>query len=110
MKTPQNDLYAPAPRRARASRHRPPLVTVRSVALVVVGLLLAGAAGAGAYFEPVLATAVSVTGSQAISHATNPTPAAGAGAQAPAVPASVSPFTVLLLGSDDDQKFDPNHV
>jgi LCP family protein required for cell wall assembly len=80
------------------------------VALVVMGFLLAGLTGAGAYFEPVLAAALSITGSQAISHATNPTPAAGAAAQAPAAPASVQPFTVLLLGSDDDQKFDPNHV
>jgi LCP family protein required for cell wall assembly len=74
-----------------------------------MGFLLAGLAGAGAYFEPVLAAALSITGSQAISHASNPSPGVAA-AQAPAAPAGVQPFTVLLLGSDDDQKFDPNHV
>jgi LCP family protein required for cell wall assembly len=76
---------------------------------VVTGFLLAGLAGAGAYFAPVLAAAVSVTGGQAIAHVTSPTPPGGVAA-APAPAGSVQPFTVLLLGSDDDQKFDPNHV
>jgi LCP family protein required for cell wall assembly len=77
---------------------------------VLTGFLLAGLAGAGAYFAPVLAAAVSITGTggQAISHTTSPTPTAAAAAPAPA--GNVQPFTVLLLGSDDDQKFDPKHV
>jgi LCP family protein required for cell wall assembly len=79
------------------------------VALVLVGFLLAGLGGAGAYFAPVLAAAASITGGQAIAHATNSTPTPGAGEQGTGG-ANVQPFTVLLLGSDDDEKFDPNHV
>jgi LCP family protein required for cell wall assembly len=94
---------------ARASRQRRPLVTARGVALVLTGFLLAGLAGAGAYFAPVLAAAVSITGGPAVSHSTTPTPTTAAAA-APAPAGNVQPFTVLLLGSDDDQKFDPNHV
>jgi len=70
-----------------------------------MGFLLAGLGGAGAYFAPVLAAAVSISGGQAIVHATSPTPTATA-----AVQANLQPFTVLLLGSDNDEKFDPDHV
>src|SRR5437879_1540072 len=108
MRTPQGDLSSPPPMRARASRHRRPLLTPRSVALVLLGFLVAGMSGAGAYFAPVLAAAVSITGGQAIAHATKPTPTTATAVQGSG--AGVQPFTVLLLGSDDDEKFDPNHV
>jgi LCP family protein required for cell wall assembly len=77
-------------------------------ALVVAGFLLSGLGGAGAYFAPLLAAAVSFTTGQAVPHAAAPTPT-NVAAAAPAA-GGVQPFTVLLLGSDDDQKFDPNHI
>ena len=70
------------------------------VALSILGLFVSGLAGAFAYFLPVALVAYAQTG-QATRTASEPTPA-----QAQAAPASAqSPFTVLLLGSDDDSKF-----
>lgn len=64
--------------------------------MLLGGFALAGAAGAGAYFMPLLTGALTQTGDRAA--LTSPPP------QAPvAVPSA--PFTVLLLGSDDDSKF-----
>ena len=109
MRTPQGELPPqPPPRRARASRHRRPLLTFRSVALVLVGFIVAGLGGAGAYFEPVMAAALSITGGQSISHDASPKPAVVAAT--PRQVGTLRPFTVLLLGSDNDEKFDPNHV
>src|SRR2546422_9466416 len=92
-----------AVRRRRASRLHP----VRLVALTLVCLLLSGVAGAAAYFFPVVVAGVGQTGqvvvvppSRSPGVKVTPTPTAAPGA----------PFTVLLLGSDDDLKFDPNHV
>jgi LCP family protein required for cell wall assembly len=68
--------------------------------MLLAGFMLSGAIGASAYFLP-LASALRQTGqTQDLA-----TPAASA---APAPPGS--PFTLLLLGSDDDKKFDPKHV
>jgi len=92
-----------APRRRRASRLHP----VRLVGLTLFCLLLSGVAGAAAYFFPVVVAGVGQTGQVVVvppSHSpgvkVTPTTTARPGA----------PFTVLLLGSDDDLKFDPNHV
>jgi LCP family protein required for cell wall assembly len=63
-------------------------------AVVVLGFLIAGIGGLGAYFLPVFQTAA--TSSSPLGHALpnlNP------------VQAPTDPFTVLLLGSDDDSKF-----
>ena|SRR5438094_618468 len=70
------------------------------VGLTVMGFFLAGLLGAGAYFTPVIAESFQSTGhgDQLASNGDGPAPAAGA------------PFTVLLLGSDDDAKFDKDHV
>jgi LCP family protein required for cell wall assembly len=71
---------------------------------VLAGFLVAGVAGAGSYFFPLLTAAVSITG-----HTGDlPSPPAGAGGAAE--PAPNAPFTVLLLGSDDDAKFNKDHV
>ena len=68
--------------------------------IVVFGFLLAGVGGVGAYFLPVAQTASSAT--------------LGAGpAQLPdlnPVSKPTQPFTVLLLGSDDDSKFPPDRL
>jgi LCP family protein required for cell wall assembly len=91
-------------RRRRAGlrdRRRPR--KLRRVLLVLAGFLVAGVAGAGSYFLPVLTAAVAITGH------TSELPSPSAGGAAPA-PAPNAPFTVLLLGSDDDAKFSKDHV
>jgi LCP family protein required for cell wall assembly len=69
-------------------------------------------AGGFAYFIPAAATALQATGqsvfiphSSSASRLTSPSPSASAAAQTLS-----SPFTILLLGSDDDSKFNADHV
>jgi LCP family protein required for cell wall assembly len=76
-------------------------------ALTVFCLLLSGAAGAAAYFLPVFVAGmrqtsqtVIVAPSRSPGVKSTPTPLAAPGA----------PFTVLLLGSDDDAKFKADRV
>src|SRR2546423_8958422 len=88
-------------RRRRASRLDP----ARLAALTVICLLLSGTAGAAAYFFPVVVAGVGQTGQTVVvppgsSPNASPTPSAPPGA----------PFTVLLLGSDDDSKFQADQV
>ena len=72
--------------------------------MLAAGFLLSGAIGASAYFLPLLA-AVRQTGQ--VQDLRTPGPAS----PVPATPvAAGAPFTLLLLGSDDDEKFDPKHV
>lgn len=76
---------------------------------MVAGFVLAGSIGAAAYFMPVLAAAATQTGRSG-ELTTTPPPT---GTPAPATngaPVGGAPFTVLLLGSDDDTKFDKDHV
>src|SRR5579859_2192662 len=94
----------PSGRRARASAGR--MKGLHAVAIFLVGIALSGAAGGFAFFLPALATAASISG-QPVSI---PSPVA-AKSPSPAPASAVGgPFTVLLLGSDDDEKFDPAHV
>ncbi len=90
-------------RRRRASRLHP----VRLVALTLFCLLLSGFAGAAAYFFPVVVAGVGQTGQTVIVPPSN-----SPGAKATSTPSSApgAPFTVLLLGSDDDSKFKADHV
>ena len=90
-------------RRRRASRLHP----VRLIALTLFCLLLSGTAGAAAYFFPVVVAGVGQTGQTVI---VPPTTTSGGKPIAAPTAAPGSPFTVLLLGSDDDLKFDPHHV
>lgn len=64
-----------------------------AVIAVVVGFAAAGGAGAGVYFLPAIRTALDITGQKADAEPAAPAPAPG------------QPFTMLLLGSDDDAKF-----
>jgi LCP family protein required for cell wall assembly len=66
--------------------------------IVVAGFLIAGIAGLGAYFLPVFQTAATST------------LAAGSIPNLNPVAAPTQPFTVLLLGSDDDAKFPPDRL
>lgn len=67
--------------------------------IVVLGFLLAGLGGLGAYFLPLFQTAAN---SRAAAPATLPS--------LNPVSAPTDPFTVLLLGSDDDSKFAPDRL
>jgi LCP family protein required for cell wall assembly len=74
---------------------------VRLVILTLFCLLLSGTAGAAAYFFPVVVAGVGQTGQTVIVPPSN-----SPGAKATLIPAASpgAPFTVLLLGSDDDGK------
>src|SRR5438445_2549785 len=84
-------------RRRRASRLHP----VRLLSLTLFCLLLSGTGGAAAYFLPVVVAGVGQTGQTVVVPPSN-----SPGAQATPTPSTASgaPFTVLLLGSDDDGK------
>ncbi|MDQ6918426.1 MAG: LCP family protein, partial [Candidatus Dormibacteraeota bacterium] len=66
--------------------------------LTALGFLLSGVVGAGAYFLPLFVTAAKQTSRP-------PAPTTTAPAVAPG-----SPFTILLLGSDNDTKFPKDKV
>lgn len=67
-------------------------------AIVVLGFLMAGLVGLGAYFLPVFQTAARAGSISGGLPNLNP------------VQAPTQPFTVLLLGSDDDSKFVPDQL
>ena len=66
--------------------------------IVALGFLLAGLGGLGAYFLPVFQTAATSTTIPGTLPNLNP------------VQSPTQPFTVLLLGSDDDSKFVPDRL
>jgi LCP family protein required for cell wall assembly len=66
--------------------------------ILAVGFLMAGLVGVGAYFLPVFQAGA------------NSTIKAGSVPNLNPLPATPQPFTVLLLGSDDDAKFPPDRV
>jgi LCP family protein required for cell wall assembly len=86
--------------RRRLRESRPRRVQIITALLLVLGFAASGTAGAAAYFLPVLSATLQLTGRTADLPSASPT----------AAPAPGSPFTVLLLGSDDDAKFDPKQV
>lgn len=73
---------------------------MREAALVLIGLILSAAGGAAAYFLPLVITGVTTTvqSGTVVNPIVNP------------VSAPTDPFTVLLLGSDDDSKFQSDQV
>jgi LCP family protein required for cell wall assembly len=79
---------------ARPPRRRPLLTALA----VLLGFVVSGLAGAIVYFLPVLVTGLGATGSSLVDSLAHPTAS------------SHDPFTVLLLGSDDDAKFVPGHL
>ncbi|HET9849080.1 MAG TPA: LCP family protein [Candidatus Dormibacteraeota bacterium] len=76
--------------------------------LTLFCLLLSGTAGAAAYFFPVVVAGFGQTGQTVVVPPASSSPGAKPAAATSAVPGAA--FTVLLLGSDDDLKFDPRHV
>jgi LCP family protein required for cell wall assembly len=90
-----------AARRRRASRRHPRIPRVRSILLVLLGFVLSGVAGALSFFWPTITTALGATG-----HSIQVTaPTVLPGSPTAAATGSSAPFTVLLLGSDNDGKF-----
>src|SRR6202165_6340119 len=94
--------------RARRSRGR--LSPLRTITLAALAIALSAVAGGFAYFIPAAATAIQATGQ--VVNIPSPSPAGLLFSPSPlSVPATPGgPFTVLLLGSDDDSKFSPDHV
>ena len=92
------------PRQPRGSRRYPRVPRVRMILLVLLGFVLSGVGGAVSFFWPTITAAIGATG-----HSIQvPTPSAIPGTPSPTpVPATGSdpPFTVLLMGSDNDGKF-----
>ncbi len=92
--------------RRRRSRYAIGVPRLRWVVLVLLGFVLSGVGGAVSFFWPTIVTAVGST-----DHAINrtPTPVAASGSPAATTPTpssgSDAPFTVLLMGSDNDSKF-----
>jgi LCP family protein required for cell wall assembly len=94
--------------RARASRRR--LSPLRTIVLVALALALSSGAGSLAYFIPAAELAFRSTGQVVHVPTPSPTDLFTASPSASPVANVGGAFTVLLLGSDDDQKFDPKHV
>src|SRR5580700_224784 len=85
-------------------------------ALILLGFGLSGGIGTGIYFLPAIKTAFSDLGQKASTApigAAASSPSPGAAVATPAdnapAPASGQPFTLLLLGSDNDSKFSSDH-
>lgn len=102
------------PRRFRPYPVQPPRRSAGRVigltALILVGFMLSGTVGAVAYFLPVIQAAANQTGHSGDLSGTAAPAANGNIANNPATAAAGDPFTVLLLGSDDDAKFEPGQV
>lgn len=95
-------------RRARASRRR--LSPFRILALAVIAVALSELAGGVAYFLPAAATAFEATGQVVNVPSPTPSPLLFTPSPSPSPVVQGGPFTVLLLGSDDDSKFFADHV
>ena len=90
--------------------------------LILFGFAISGGAGAAIYFFPAIKTAVSTLGQTPgvapVGGTAVPSPAADtSGSTTPTpsfdngpLPASGQPFTLLLLGSDNDSKFGGDHL
>jgi LCP family protein required for cell wall assembly len=99
------------PRKRRSAYRRASAASWRirvfpSIAILAAGIVFSALAGGFAYFLPAVITGVQATGQSVAT----PNPSHVSLTSPPAAPAAQGAFTVLLLGSDDDDKFDPKHV
>ena len=94
--------------RARRSRGR--LSPLRTITLAALAIALSAVAGGFAYFIPAAATAISATGIVVNVPSPSPTGLLFSPSPISSPVAPGGPFTVLLLGSDDDSKFSPDAV
>jgi LCP family protein required for cell wall assembly len=90
--------------RIRSSRRRR-LIRPATAVLLLLSLVFSAGIGALAYYMPVATAMLAATGHASDLPSATPS-APGATANPP--PATNAPFTVLLLGSDNDEKFDPS--
>ncbi len=96
-------------RRARASRRR--LNPFRSFVLVALAVGLAAVSGSLSYFLPAALIAYQASGQNVVVPTPSPTALLFTPTPTPSTPPVQSgAFTVLLLGSDDDSKFQGDHV
>src|SRR6202011_3783351 len=94
--------------RARRSRGR--LSPLRIITLAALAIALSAVAGGFAYFIPAAATAIQATGQVVNIPSPSPTSILFSPSPSAAAVTPGGPFTVLLLGSDDDSKFSADHV
>jgi LCP family protein required for cell wall assembly len=94
--------------RARRSRGR--LSPFRTITLACLAIALSAVAGGFAYFIPAAATAIQATGQVVNVPSPSPTGLLFSPSPSPVAVTQGGPFTVLLLGSDDDSKFSADHV
>jgi LCP family protein required for cell wall assembly len=94
--------------RARRSRGR--LSPLRTITLAALAIALSAVAGGFAYFIPAAATAIQATGQVVSIPSPSPTSLLFSPSPSPKAVTPGGPFTVLLLGSDDDSKFSADHV
>lgn len=94
--------------RARASRGR--LSPFRTLTIAILAVALSAAAGGFAYFIPAAVTAWNATAQVVNVPSPSPTDLLFSPSPSPSPAQSQGAFTVLLLGSDDDSKFQADHV
>jgi hypothetical protein len=82
---------------------------LRSLILAALAIGLSAAAGGFAYFIPAAVVAWNSI-SPVLVPSPSPTGLLGSPSSSPSPVAQQGAFTVLLLGSDDDSKFSPDHV
>jgi LCP family protein required for cell wall assembly len=86
-------------------------MTVFSLIFILLGFVFSGVAGAVAYFLPVLIAGMQQVGQRAdIAVAAAGTPSSSTPTPRPTAAVAGAPFTVLLLGSDNDSKFKSEQV
>jgi LCP family protein required for cell wall assembly len=95
-------------KRARRSRGR--LSPFRTLVLAVLAIAISVVAGGFAYFVPAFATALNSTNIAVNVPSPSPTSLLFSPSPSPSPVTQGGPFTVLLLGSDDDSKFSADHV
>jgi len=95
-------------RRARASRRR--LSITRTAVLAVFAIALSAMAGTFAYFLPSAKLAWDATGQVVSIPSPTPSPTSFSSPSPSPIAQPKDAFTVLLLGSDDDDKFYAEHV
>lgn len=110
---PNDPPRRPTKRRAGITATAPAVATpvrahtTRRILLILAGFILSAAIGAGTYFLPLATTAAQDFGSRP-TITTHGTPNS-ATSSAP-LPGNGQPFTILLLGSDNDAKFVADHI
>src|SRR5258708_29143408 len=94
--------------RARASRGRLSPLTI--ITLAALAIALSAMAGGFAYFLPAAVVAFNSTSQMPLVPTPSPIDILFSPSPIPSPVAQQGAFTVLLLGSDDDSKFGPDHV